>query len=357
MSTPASSAPATPPAPAPAKVRVAVVGAGYWGINHVRTFARLEGCQLVRVCDQSEGSLKRAAGLAPGARLGTSFAEVLADPEVDAVVLATPAVAHAPQSLEALAAGKHVFVEKPMALRVSDAEAVARRAEETGRTFMVGHLMLYHAAVLRLREMIQSGEIGDIYYLYALRVNLGRLRQDENAMWSLMPHDISIINFLVGQSPVTVAARGQSYLQPGVQDVVFVNLEFAAGQMAQIQVSWLDPRKERRLTVVGSKCMVELDDAHPTEKLRIYDKGFTRPPEFTQYGEYLTVRQGDIHIPHMDLPEPLNVECRHFIQSIQQGQTPRTGAREGLEVVKVLEAAQRSLDRRGAPMGVGPSAG
>jgi predicted dehydrogenase len=338
--------------PEPHKVRVAVVGAGYWGINHVRTFARLPGCQLVRVCDPSEAALRRAAALAPGARLGPSLSEVLDDPEVDAVVLATPAVDHAAQALQAIAAGKHVFVEKPMALRASEAQAVLRQAEEAGRTFMVGHLMLYHAAVLRLREMIQAGEIGEVYYLYALRVNLGRLRKDENAMWSLMPHDISIINFLLGQTPVTVAARGQSYLQPGVQDVVFVNLEFAGGQMAQIQVSWLDPRKERRLTVVGSQRMVELDDAHPTEKLRIYDKGFSRPPEFTQYGEYLSVRQGDIHIPHLDMPEPLNVECRHFIECIQAGTVPRSGAREGVEVVKVLEAAQRSLDRRGAPVGI-----
>ncbi|MCS6915059.1 MAG: Gfo/Idh/MocA family oxidoreductase [Myxococcales bacterium] len=333
-------------------VRVAVVGAGYWGINHVRTFARLEGCRLVRVCDRSEQALRRAAQLAPGARLGTQLDEVLADDEVDAVVLCTPAADHAMQAIKSLSAGKHVFVEKPMALRIEDALAVARRAEETGRTLMVGHLMLYHPAVLRLREMIQAGDIGDIYYLYALRVNLGRLRQDENAMWSLMPHDLSIIHYLLGQTPITVAARGQSYLQPGVQDVVFVNLEFAGGQMAQIQVSWLDPRKERRLTVVGSQRMVELDDVHPTEKLRIYDKGFSRPPEFTQFGEYLSVRQGDIHIPHVPMAEPLNVECRHFIECIQRKTTPRSGAREGLEVVKVLEAAQRSLDRRGAPVGI-----
>lgn len=336
-----------------AKVRVAVVGAGYWGINHVRTFAKLDGCQLTKVCDQSEASLKRAAGLAPGAKLTTRFDEVLSDSEVDAVVLCTPAVAHARQTLDALAAGKHVFVEKPMTLTVADAQAVTQRAEELGKVMMVGHLMLYHAGVNRLREMIQAGDVGDVYYLYALRVNLGKLRKDENAMWSLAPHDISIIQYLLGQTPVTVAARGQSYLQPGVQDVVFLNLEFSGGQMAQIQVSWLDPRKERRLTVVGSKRMVELDDSHPSEKLRIYDKGFARPPEFTQFGEYLSVRQGDIHIPHVDMPEPLNVECRHFIDSIRGGTTPRSGAREGLEVVKVLEAAQRSLDRRGAPVGVG----
>lgn len=329
---------------------VAVVGAGYWGINHVRSFARLPGCELVEVCDPDARNRGRAQALSPGVRVSSDFAEVLKNPAVDAVVLATPAILHAEQSIAALKAGKHVLVEKPLALTTPDAEAVCRAAEESGKVLMVGHLMLYHAAMLRLRDLIKAGEIGDVYYLYALRVNLGRLRKDENAMWSLAPHDISMILFLLEQEPVTVAARGQSYLQPGVEDVVFMNLSFADGKMAQIQLSWLDPRKERRLTVVGSRRMVEFDDAHPTEKLRIYDKGFDRPPEFTQYGEYLTVRQGDIHIPHFDLPEPLGVECRHFIECIQKGQKPRTGAREGLSVIKVLAAAQRSLELKGAPV-------
>ena len=275
-----TAAPSADPASAKssAPVKVAVVGAGYWGVNHVRSFARLPGCELVLVCDPDPKNRARAAGLCPTARLCETYEEVLADPGIDAVVLATPAVLHASQALAALTAGKHVLVEKPMALTTADAELLVQRAESAGRTFMVGHLMLYHAAVLRLREMIQAGDIGEVYYLYALRVNLGRVRQDENAMWSLAPHDISIILYLLNQVPVTVAARGQSYLQPGVEDVVFMNLGFADGKMAQIQLSWLDPRKERRLTVVGERRMVELDDAHPTEKLRIYDKGFARPP-------------------------------------------------------------------------------
>jgi predicted dehydrogenase len=348
-------------------VRVAVVGAGYWGINHVRSFARLPGCELVAVCEPDDKSRRRAADLAPSARLLTDYEAVLADPGIDAVVLATPAVLHASQAGAALSAGKHVLVEKPMALTTAEAETLCKQAEASGRVFLVGHLMLYHAAVLRLRQMIKAGEIGDVYYLYAQRVNLGRLRTDENAMWSLGPHDVSMILYLLDQMPVTVAARGQSYLQPGIEDVVFVNLAFADGKMAQIQVSWLDPHKERRLTVVGSQRMVEFDDSHPTEKLRIYDKGFGgkdgRPPEFTQYGEYLTVRQGDIHIPHLDLPEPLAVECRHFIDCIKKSRTasaqeageplvPRTGAREGLRVVQVLAAAQRSLSQHGIPVPV-----
>jgi len=359
----------------PAPVRVAVVGAGAWGVNHVRSFARLSGCELAAVCDHDEKNRRRAAELAPGARLYSRYEDILGDSAIDAVVLATPAVLHASQASAALAAGKHVLVEKPMALTPGDAESLCEEVSRSGRVFLVGHLMLYHAAVLRLRQMIVDGDIGEVYYLYAQRVNLGRLRTDENAMWSLGPHDVSMILYLLDQMPVTVAARGQSYLQPGIEDVVFVNLGFADGKMAQIQVSWLDPRKERRLTVVGSQRMVEFDDSHPTEKLRIYDKGFSykngRPPEFTQYGEYLnlTVRQGDIHIPHLDLPEPLAVECRHFIDCIRENASvtaasaarppaaaspalPRTGAREGLRVVQVLAAAQRSLAQHGAPVSV-----
>jgi predicted dehydrogenase len=279
---------------------------------------------------------------------------VLAAGDVDAVVLATPAVAHAAQAQAALAAGKHVFVEKPMALSVADATATSAAATRAHKTLMVGHLMLYHPGYERLRQLVRGGEIGDVYYVYALRVNLGRLRADENALWSFAPHDLSMILDLTDARPVDVAARGQAYLQPGVEDVVFVNLGFSDGpkprMMAQVQLSWLDPRKERRLTVVGSRKMVEFDDAHPTEKLRIYDKGYDRPPEFTRWGEYLTVRQGDIHIPQLKMTEPLEAECAHFLHCVRSGATPRTDAAHGLAVVRVLEAAQRSLRAGGQPV-------
>jgi predicted dehydrogenase len=335
-------------------VRVAVVGAGYWGVNLVRTFARLKGAELHAICDPDERARSRATPLAPKARLVASFDEVLADRHVEAVVLATPAKLHADQAAAALRAGKHVFVEKPMALSTADARRVLAEAERSGRLLMVGHLMLYHPGYERLRDLVRSGEIGEVFYLYALRVNLGRLRHDENALWSLAPHDLSMILDLVGQPPVSVAARGQAYLQPGVEDVVFVNLSFGDGKMAQVQLSWLDPRKERRLTVVGSKKMAEFDDSHPSEKLKIYDKGYDRPPEFTQYGEYLTVRHGDIHIPRVDMAEPLLRECRHFIESVACGHSPRTDGHHGLEVVKVLEAADRSLKSGGMPVALEP---
>jgi predicted dehydrogenase len=338
-------------------VRIAVVGAGYWGINHVRAFAHARDCELVAVCDPDARALERAAQFAPRARRCAALEEVLGR-DVDAVVLATPAVAHATQAQAALAAGKHVFVEKPMALATSDAAETLAAATRAGKTLMVGHLMLYHPGYERLRQLVHGGEIGDVYYVYALRVNLGRLRRDENALWSFAPHDLSMILDLLQSRPATVAARGQAYLQPGVEDVVFVNLEFADGpeahpaarKMAQVQLSWLDPRKERRLTVVGSRKMVELDDVQPTEKLRIYDKGYDRPPEFTQFSEYLTVRHGDIHIPQLAMHEPLEAECAHFIRAVMTGTAPRTDGQHGLEVVRVLEAAQQSLRAGGVPV-------
>src|SRR5262249_54174634 len=239
-------------------------------------------------------------------------------------------------------------VEKPLALSTADAERVVAAAAAAGRTLMVGHLMLYHPAVDRLRKMVAEGELGTLYYLYAQRVNLGRLRRDENALWSLAPHDVSIILALLGESPVSVGARGGSYLQPGIEDVVFVALRFASGLLASIQLSWLDRRKERRLTLVGWKKMVELDDVHSVEKLRIYDKGYDRPPAFTEYAEYLSIRNGDIHIPQVSMAEPLEIECRHFLDCIEHGRRPLTDGASGLEVVRVLEAAQRSLAADGA---------
>jgi predicted dehydrogenase len=331
-------------------VRLAVAGAGYWGINLVRAFARVPGAQLVAVCDPDERARTRAAQLAPGARLEGAFEALLGAADVDAIVLGTPAVHHAAQAQAALAAGKHVFVEKPLALTAREAHATVEAARLARRTLMVGHLMLYHPAFRRLCELVQGGELGRVYYLYALRVNLGRLRRDENALWSFAPHDLAMILALVPSPPVTVAARGEAYLQEGVEDVVFLNLGFADRTMAQIQLSWLDPRKERRLTVVGSKKMVELDDVHPTEKLRIYDKGYDRPPEFTQYGEYLTVRQGDVHIPRVDAGEPLDLECRHFVDCLQTGARPRSDGESALRVVEILEAATTSLRDGGRPV-------
>jgi predicted dehydrogenase len=333
-------------------VRIAVIGAGAWGINHVRAFARAKGAELVMVCDPSDAAFARASGVAPRARRGRSLDDALAADDVQAVVLATPAVEHAAQALKTLQAGRHVFVEKPLALRVPDAAKVVEAADKAGLTLMVGHLMLFHPVVERLKSMITDGVLGHVFYMQALRVNLGRIRRDENAMWSLAPHDISMISYLLGASPTSVSARGGAYLQKGVEDVVFLNMRFGSGVVAQVQLSWLDPRKERRLTIVGSAKMVEFDDVHPIEKLKIYDKGFERPPAFTEYAEFLSIRNGDIHIPHIAMGEPLEIECRHFIDCVEHRRQPRTDGPSGLRVVGVLEAAQRSLASDGAPVPV-----
>ncbi|MGD0839038.1 MAG: Gfo/Idh/MocA family oxidoreductase, partial [Polyangia bacterium] len=241
---------------------------------------------------------------------------------------------------------------KPLALTAADAEAVVATAEAKARVLMVGHLMLFHPAVERLKAMIEGGELGRIYYIYAVRVNLGRVRQDENALWSLAPHDVAMIEHLLGDEPDSVSARGGIYLQTRIEDVVFVNLRFRSGVSAQIHVSWLDPRKERRLTIVGAQKMVELDDVHPVEKLRIYDKGVDRPPTFTEYAQFLSIRNGDLHIPYVPMAEPLERQNRHFLECVAQGKRPLTDGQSALRVVRVLEAAQKSLARDGAPVSV-----
>jgi predicted dehydrogenase len=333
-------------------IRVAVVGAGRWGINHVRAFARIETAEVTAVCDASDEALARAKKLVPGARLEKSFDAVLAAPDVDAVVLATPAPAHAAMAIQALRAKKHVLVEKPLALSAADAVAVTDAAKSEGRVLMVGHLLLFHPAVRRMKEALTSGEIGDILYMYAVRVNLGTLRRDENAMWSLAPHDISVMLHLLGKEPVDVAARGAACLQPGVQDVVFVSLRFPGGVIGQIQNSWLDPRKERRIVVVGSKKMMEFDDVHPTDKLKIHDKGYDREPAFAEYTEFLNIRSGEVRTVDVPMAEPLDAECRHFLECVAEGKQPLTDGPSAVRVVKVLEAAQRSMMADGVPAAI-----
>jgi predicted dehydrogenase len=268
------------------------------------------------------------------------------------VVLATPAKTHAEQARLALNAGKHVLVEKPLALSAADAHAVVAAAETHKRTLMVGHLMLYHPAVEHLKAMLDAGELGRVFYIYAVRVNLGRLRQDENALWSLAPHDISMIEYLLADEPASVSARGGVYLQSRIEDVVFVNLRFRSGVTAQIQVSWLDPRKERRLTIVGSQKMAEFDDVAPVEKIKIYDKGFDRPPTFTEYPQFLSIRNGPVRAPDIHMVEPLERECRHFVECVAQGRRPLSDGASALRVVRVLEAAQESMENDGAPVPV-----
>ena len=330
---------------------VACVGAGYWGKNLVRVFHRLPGTWLKSVCDADPAIRAGLREQYPDVHIAAEYDQVLGDDEVEAVVLAVPAAQHFSAAKSALEQGKHVYVEKPMTLRSEDAEELVALAESTGRILMVGHLLEFHPSVELLKRLIDEGELGELYYLYSQRVNLGIVRKDENALWSFAPHDLSVMLYLLGQVPDTVSARGECYLQEGVEDVVFVNLHFPDGKMAQLQLSWLDPHKIRKLTIVGSRKMVVFDDVESTEKVRIYDKAAEREG-YESYGDAITLRFGDVVIPHIHMVEPLGLEAQHFLECIKTGQTPRTDGRDGLRVVRVLEAAQRSLSENGAPQPV-----
>jgi predicted dehydrogenase len=329
------------------QVRTAVVGCGYWGKNLVRNFARLSD---LRLCCDASGQIRASLGTAyPHVTMTADYRSVLGDAEVEAVILATPAPLHATMTLQALEAGKHVFVEKPLALTSQDAHQMVEAADLAGRILMVGHLLEYHPAVTHIKDMIDNGELGDVYYLYSQRLNLGKVRPDENALWSLAPHDISMALYLLGEEPESVEATGQAFLQEGVEDVTFVTLRFASGRVANIHVSWLDPHKERRLTVVGSRRMVVFDDMEPQEKIKVYDKGVDRPPdqaaEYETYADLFQLREGDIVIPRIPLGEPLALECAEFLRAVETGIPPRSDGANGVRVVEVLERAQAALTR------------
>jgi predicted dehydrogenase len=332
------------------ETRIAQIGLGAWGKNLLRNFVAQKGARVVAVCDESAQALEAATRNYPGVEAVKEPSAIFSRADVDAVVIATPPASHFELAMAAVEAGKDVFVEKPLVLSSADGARLVKRAEEKERILMVGHIMVHHPASLKLREYIESGELGRIYYVYATRVNLGKVRDIENAMWSFAPHDISLIIFLLGQRPVRVSAVGQAYLQKGIQDVAFVTLQFADDTLGHIHTSWLDPHKDRNLTVVGSKKMVLFDDTQATEKIKIYDKGVDARQDYATYGEYLSMRTGDIVIPHLPTSEPLSLECRHFLESVETRTRPRSDGRSGLDVLRVLEAAQQSMDTGGTPV-------
>jgi predicted dehydrogenase len=330
---------------------LALVGTGDWGGNLLRNFATLPGARVVAICDSDPGHLARAQKVVPGAIALTDARAVLETPHVDAVVIAAPAKAHAPLARLFLSEGKDVYVEKPFTLDVADAEGLVALAQAKQRVLMVGHLLKHHPAVKRLKQMVDAGDMGDVRYVYSQRVNLGKVRSDENALWSFAPHDLSVMLYLLGGEPVEVSAHGQAFLQPGIEDVVFTALRWADGRMAHAHVSWLDPHKIRRFTVVGARRMAVFDDMEPSEKLRVYDKGVdAKEGSFVDFAHAHTVRQGDILIPKLEGAEPLRLECQHFVDCVRSRATPLTDGKDGLTVVRVLAAAQASLDRKGAPV-------
>jgi predicted dehydrogenase len=324
------------------RLRIAVAGLGYWGPNLARNFASIPGCELAWLCDPADAVQARVAERFPNAHFTADLDEVLADDGLNAVALATPVAQHAEHAVRVLEAGKHCFVEKPLAQSVADAERAVAAADSVGRILMVGHLLEYHPGVQQLKQLVKSGELGErIYYIYGNRLNLGKLRADENALWSLGAHDVSVVLYLAEEEPWEVVAHGESYLQDGVEDVVFCFLRFPSGLAAHLHLSWLDPHKERRFTVVGSRRMATFDDMLLEGKLKIYDKGFDQ--DSRGYGEYIT-RTGDIFSPSIPNVEPLRVECEHFVECVRSGQPPRSDGASGLRVVRVLEELQHSLD-------------
>ncbi len=331
------------------ELSIGVVGAGYWGKNIVRNFARTKNARLVRVADLSEANRARAVDLAPGAEITDDFDALLAS-DIDAVAVCTPAATHYEMARAALDAGKHVFVEKPLTLVDDEAVDLVAVAKEKGLTLMVGHLMIHHPAIRWIKDQIQSGEIGDLHYLYCQRVNLGVVRSDESAWWSLAPHDLSIMLYLLDQAPTTISARGAAYLRPEIEDVVFANVKFEGGQMAEVHTSWLDPHKARLLTLVGSRRMVTFDDTAPREKVRVYDKGAERTVDYQNYADLITLRQGDIWIPSIQGTEPLLLECQHFVDCVRESRTPDTPGSQGRDVVRILQAGQQSMEQDGAPI-------
>jgi predicted dehydrogenase len=322
-------------------VRVAVVGLGYWGPNLARNYDALPDVELRWCCDEDAAARERVAVRHPGTRFTGDLDEVLGDPTLDAVVLATPVATHAELALRVVAAGKHCLVEKPLALSVADAERVVAAAARADRVLMVGHLLQYHPGVNKLKEIADSGELGDIHYIYGNRLNLGQLRAEENALWSLGAHDVSVLLHLAEEEPYELNARGESYMREGIEDVVFAFMRFPSGVAAHLHLSWLDPHKERRFTVVGSRRMATFDDMDTERKVTVYDKGFDQKAD--TYGEYIT-RSGDIWSPRVRNDEPLRLECEHFVECIRTGRAPLSDGESGLRVVRVLSGLQQSLD-------------
>jgi len=326
------------------KRNLGLIGAGYWGKNLARNFHELGALALV--CDSSEAGRATAREIAPGVDTSADFNDAIKSSEIDAVAIATPANTHFNLAATALIAGKDVFVEKPLALKVSEGEELKRLAEEHGRILMVGHLLEYHPAVLKLREFIDAGELGDVNYIYSNRLNFGKVRTEENALWSFAPHDVAVILRLIGEMPNEVTCVGGSYLTPGLADVTVSSLKFESGRRAHIFVSWLNPFKEQKLVIMGEQKMAVFNDVEPEHKLVLFDQRVDLSvslPVLQRNGQKTVKFSSD---------EPLHRECKHFIECVQTRRTPLTDARSGVCVLRVLEACQESLQQSGCPISI-----
>lgn len=331
------------------QIKVGVVGCGYWGPNLVRNFRGIPDCSLKVMCDISEKRLAHLKGLYPGVEGVTDYSHTLNGLGLDAVVIATAVRLHHSMAKASLLAGKHTFIEKPMAASSEQCQELVDLARQKGLVLMTGHTFLYSPAVRKIKEIVDSGDLGDIRYISARRLNLGLFQKDINVAWDLAPHDISIIQHIIGEQPVSVNCQGTAHVTPGIEDVTTMCLAFTRQRTAIIHSSWLDPRKVREMTIVGSQRMVVYDDVAPLEKIRVYDARVERPPHYDTFAEFhYAYHYGDVHVPYLKQEEPLKTECQHFLDCINHGTTPLTDGKRGLELVRVLEASSRSLKRGGA---------
>src|SRR6266550_1496717 len=335
-------------------IKVGVVGCGYWGPNLIRNFRQAADCQLAVLCDTNEQRLRHMRRLYPEVATTNRFEDLLMDPTIDAIIIATPVRFHHEMGKACLNAGKHTFIEKPMTRTVAEGEELVALAQQLGLVLMVGHTFLFSPAVRRMKEIVEAGDIGEVRYISARRLNLGLFQKDINVAWDLAPHDISIILHLLDDLPLSVSCQGNSHVTRGIEDVSMMYLTFAKSRCAFLHNSWLDPKKVRQMTVVGSRRMIVYDDTEPLEKLKIYDARVEVPPHYDTFAEFTySYHYGDAYVPYIKQDEPLKLECQHFLECIRDGGAPITSGRHGLEVVRILEAAGISLRQHGAGVFLG----
>jgi predicted dehydrogenase len=337
------------------QIKVGVVGCGYWGPNLIRNFRSLPDCKLEMMCDLSEKRLAHLKALYPEVKGETDYERMLTDGGVDAVVIATAVRFHHSMAKASLLAGKHTFIEKPMAASSQECEELIEIAKSKGLILMIGHTFLYSPVIRKLKELVDGGDIGEIRYICARRLNLGLFQKDINVAWDLAPHDISIILHIMDQTPVSVNCTGTAHVTPGIEDVTSMSLNFKKSRTAIIHNSWLDPRKIREMTIVGSKRMIVYDDIAMQEKIRVFDARVERPPHYDTFAEFqYAYHYGDIYAPYIKQEEPLKIECQHFLDCIRDGKTPISHGGQGLEMVKILEASSQSIKSGGAAVELAP---
>ena len=337
-------------------ISIGVVGCGYWGPNLIRNFKLLRKCRLKTMCDASEERLRHLRSLYPDVEGITDYCNLLKDDALDAIVVATPVKYHYPIAKASLLAGKHTFIEKPMASTSAECEELIEIAERNGLVLMIGHTFLYSSPVRKIVEIVQNGDIGEIRYVNSRRLNLGLFQKDINVAWDLAPHDISIILHVLGESPISVNCQGNANVTNGIEDVTNMSMVFRNKRFASIQSSWLEPRKIREMTIVGTRRMILYDDVQTLEKIRIYDVRVDRPPHYDTFADFhYSYHYGDSYIPKLAQEEPLKTECQHFLDSIEGKIQPLTGGRAGLEMVRILEASSQSLRQNGAPVLLAPA--